>query len=142
MMRFRTLVIVLLATFAVTIVNAVAQDEAGGGAAEMARKLQDPLASIAAIMTDNDILFGTGDDDTSYTFQLQPVYAIDFSEKGFTFIPRAVIPILGAAERADLPPIEDRLPKEGGTTWGLGDVVTQFFFAPKTESSWKWGIGP
>ena len=53
MMRFGILVILLLATLTVTIVNAVAQDQAGVGA-EMARKLQDPLANIAAIITDND----------------------------------------------------------------------------------------
>ena len=47
-------------------------------AAEMARKLQDPLANIKAIMTDNVIGFDTGDDEgTSYSFQLQPVYAIN-----------------------------------------------------------------
>jgi hypothetical protein len=36
-------------------VVAVGADAPGGGAAEMARKLQDPLANISALMTDNDI---------------------------------------------------------------------------------------
>ena len=68
----------------------------GQSAEEMARKLQNPLANIKAIMTDNAIGFDTGDDEgTSYGFQIQPVYAIDFPEQGFTFIPRGVIPILG-----------------------------------------------
>lgn len=65
-------------------------------AAEMAKKLQNPLANIKAVMTDNAIGFNTGDDEgTSYGFQIQPVYAIDMPEHGFTFIPRAVIPIMG-----------------------------------------------
>jgi len=114
----------------------------GGGAAEMARKLQDPLANIAALMTDNDILFKTGDDDTSYSFQLQPIYAFDFPEMGFTFLPRAVIPIVGAAPLSDLPRLGEPRPSGGSNTWGLSDIITQFFFSPKTKSRWKWGIGP
>ena len=72
-------------------------EDNGGGAAEMAIKLQNPLATIKAIMTDNAIGFNSGDDkdDTSFGFQLQPVYAIDLPDKGFTFLPRAVIPIMG-----------------------------------------------
>lgn len=114
----------------------------GAKAAEMARKLQDPLANISAVMTENDIMFKTGDGSTSYQFQIQPVHAMDFPEKGFTLIPRAVIPVVGAAPLADLPQLGDRLPGGGGTTWGLSDIVTQFFFAPKTTSAWKWGLGP
>jgi len=33
-------------------------------------------------------------------------------------------------------------PARGGTSWGLSEIVTQFFFAPKTNSSWKFGFGP
>lgn len=114
----------------------------GGGAAEMARKLQDPLANIRAFMTDNQISFGAGAGDTAYSFQLQPIYAFDFPDQGFTFLPRALIPLLGVAPLVDLPPLGDPRPRGGGTTWGLGDIVTQFFFAPKLESSWKVGLGP
>lgn len=41
--------------------------EGGDAAAEMARKLQNPLANIKAVMTDNAIAFNTGTDNgTSY----------------------------------------------------------------------------
>ena len=44
----------------------------------MARKAQGPLGDVKAIMTDNIIGFGGGpDDDTTYGFQIQPVYAIE-----------------------------------------------------------------
>ena len=111
-------------------------------AEEMARKLQDPLASFAALMTDNDILFNSGNGSTSYSFQLQPVYALDFPDLGFSFIPRAVIHIIGAAPQSDLPILDDPVPPVNSTVWGLGDIVTQFFFAPKTKFSWKYGFGP
>ena len=44
-------------------------------AEELARKAQDPLADVRAIMTDNTIVFGTSDDQTSYGFQIQHVAA-------------------------------------------------------------------
>ncbi len=69
--------------------------EGGDSAAEMARKLQDPLASIAAIMTDNDVLFKTGEDETSFAFQIQPVKA--FSFESFNLIARGIVPISGIA---------------------------------------------
>lgn len=114
--------------------------------AEMAKKLQNPLANMKAIMTDNTIGFDSGiTNDTSYGFQLQPVYAIDIPEKGFTFIPRAVIPIVGLEPGTKTPITgEDGNPIPSGTQsiWGLGDSFMQFFFAPQTDSEWKWGVGP
>jgi len=41
--------------------NSLACEE-GGGAVEMARKLQDPLANVSAFMTDNGIQFRYGKD--------------------------------------------------------------------------------
>jgi hypothetical protein len=72
-------------------------EEKGVDADEMARTLQDPLANVKALMTDNDVNFNTGskDDEVSYGFQLQPVYAIPFEKRGFNLVNRAVIPILG-----------------------------------------------
>lgn len=118
---------------------ALGQDS-GDAAAEMARKLQDPLASIAAIMTDNDILFKTGDDETSFSFQIQPVKA--FSFESFNFIARGIVPISGIAPEGQRPIIGPPLPAGDSLTWGLSDINTQFFFNPKSESAWKWGLGP
>jgi hypothetical protein len=114
----------------------------GDTVAEMARKLQDPLANITAIMTDNDISFNTGNDKVSYGFQIQPVKAFSFDDLGLNFIARAVIPIQGAAPDSQKPLFG--FPVDGGSsrTWGLSDSVLQFFFSPKSDSSWKWGVGP
>ena len=109
----------------------------------MARKLQNPLANIKAVMTDNAIGFNTGTDNgTSYGFQIQPVYAMDFPDKGFTFIPRGVIPILGLEPGARVPRIVDGGVPGTDSVWGLGDSIFQTFFAPHTENKVKWGLGP
>jgi len=132
-----------LAAIALTALPAAVR---GQDAAEMARKLQDPLANISAVMTDNDVLFKTGvggADETSYSFQIQPVQAFSFDEAGFNFIARAVVPILGLAPTAQKPPgIGEPLPPGDALTWGLSDITSQFFFSPKSSSAWKWGAGP
>ena len=52
-----------------SVSSVFAQDE--DAIAAMAKKAQDPLADVKAIMTDNTIAFGGGnDDDTSYGFQI------------------------------------------------------------------------
>ena len=114
----------------------------GQDAEEMARKLQDPLANIKALMTDNDVLFNTGKDETSYSFQLQPVYAVPFEDRGFNLINRAIIPILGMAPLSQKPILDEPVPPGDGLTWGLSDIVLQWFVNPRTESAWKWGVGP
>ena len=60
--------------------------------AEMARKAQDPLGNVQALMTDNTIAFDGGpEDDTSYGFQLQPVYAIP-TKSNWNMIARGIVP--------------------------------------------------
>lgn len=117
--------------------------EGGDAAAEMARKLQNPLANIKALSTDNSIGFDTGNNGgTSYGVQLQSVYAIDFPDRGFTFIPRAIIPILGLEPGTDVNYVGKPTPPGTRSVWGLGDSVLQTFISPHTDSKWKWGIGP
>ena len=119
------------------------EGESANSAADMARLLQNPLANIRALMTDNSVGFDTGTDGgTSYGFQIQPVYAVDLPEWGFTFLPRAVIPIVGLEPGTDVPPVGTPTPPGSDRLWGLSDSVVQLFFAPHTEHSWKWGIGP
>ena len=145
-MKKRRLTYFLLIALVVSPAISPAEEIGSGGAAEMARKLQDHLANIKAIMTDNAIGFNTGTSEgTSYGFQLQPIYAVDFPDQGFTFLPRGVIPIVGIE-----PGTRTRLTGEDGNPtppgdrrlWGLGDSIGQFFFVPKTDKKWKWGVGP
>ncbi len=109
---------------------------------EMARKAQDPLGNVKALMTDNTIAFGGGpDDDITYGFQLQPVYSIE-NETQFNMIARAIIPVIGVDPGVVVPRIGPDTRPNDGPRWGLSDIMLQYFFSPKTDSSVKWGIGP
>jgi hypothetical protein len=111
--------------------------------AEMARKAQDPLGDVKAIMTDNTIAFDGGEDgdDTSYGFQIQPVYAIE-NDTSFNMIARAVIPIVGVDPGVVLPPLGPEPRPDEDDQWGLSDSIVQYFFSPKSDGSVKWGVGP
>ena len=109
---------------------------------EMARKAQDPLGDLRAIMTDNTIGFNGGPDenDTSFGFQLQPVYSIP-TEK-MNMILRAVIPIVGVEQDVVIPPLGSDGRPISGDKWGISDPTIQYFFSPKSDGTWKWGVGP
>jgi hypothetical protein len=133
---------VFLAGSVLVAYSATAMAQDADALAEMARKAQDPLGDVKAIMTDNTIAFDGGpDDDTTFGFQFQPVYSID-NKTGFNMIARAVIPVIGVEPGVVLPPIGPEPRPDNDSKWGLGDTILQYFFSPKSESTWKWGIGP
>jgi hypothetical protein len=94
-------------------------------------------------MTDSTVGFVTGNTEgVSFNFQLQPVVAFDFPKAKFTFIPRAVIPIVGLEPGTSTPVSPDTSGSQSGRLWGLSDSILQFFFAPHMRGSWKVGVGP
>ena len=108
----------------------------------MARKAQDPLGNVRALMTESTIAFDGGpNDDTSFAVQLQPVYAIP-GKSNWNMIARAIIPIIGVEPGVVIPPIgpDPRPPTD--SRWGLSDIILQYFFSPKSDGGIKWGIGP
>ena len=107
-----------------------------------ARKAADPLGDVKALMTDNTIAFGGGEseDDITYGFQLQPVYAMPTDK--LNMILRAVVPIIGVEPGVVVPPIGGEPRPADDSMWGLSDTIVQYFFSPKSEGSTKWGIGP
>ena len=109
----------------------------------MARKAQDPLGDVRAVMTDNTIAFKGGEDEeeTSYGFQIQPVYSLSTKGK-LNIIARGIVPIAGIESGVVIPPIGEDPRPEDASKWGLGDIMAQVFFSPKTDGSVKWGIGP
>lgn len=73
---------------AVPALLARAQDADCDATCHALRDAQDPLADVRAIMTENTIAFGTTDDETSYGFQIQPVYS-SRPKRGSTSLPAA-----------------------------------------------------
>jgi hypothetical protein len=139
-MRFKS-VQVLALPLVLGTTSSVAQD--ADAVAEMARKAQDPLGDVKAIMSDNTIAFNGGEDgdDTAYGFQIQPVYAIE-NDSSMNMILRAVVPIVGVDPGTVLPPLGTEPRPDEGDQWGLSDSIVQYFFSPKSDGAVKWGVGP
>jgi len=118
-------------------------DTEADAVAEMARKAQDPLGDVKAIMTDNSIgLKGGPDDDVAYGFQIQPVYSLPSEGKNVNQILRAVIPVVGVDPGTVIPRLGDEPRPEDGDNFGLSDIILQYFVSPKSEGGTKWGVGP
>jgi hypothetical protein len=103
-------------------------------AAELAKKLQNPVASLISVPIQNNWDFGYGPANAMrYTANVQPVIPISIS-KDWNLITRTILPIIYAES-----------PTVGGSSkFGLGDTVQSFFFSPKapTSAGWIWGAGP
>tara|TARA_R110000850_G_scaffold87602_8_gene188290 strand:+ start:3237 stop:4142 length:906 start_codon:yes stop_codon:yes gene_type:complete len=128
--------ILSLFVFLITGVSVLAED-----AAAAARKAQDPLADVKALMTDNTIASGTGSGQTSYNFQFQPVYSIP-TDMGFNFILRGIIPVAGVVQGAQFPKLGTAPIATPGDTWGISDIFVQGFIVPESNSDIKFGFGP
>lgn len=132
---------VAAASFAMTLAFPCASQEDCDEQCQAARKAQDPLADVRAIMTDNTVSFGTADDQTGYGFQIQPVYSIP-TDRGFNFIARSIIPINGVHDGAAFPELGPGQVGGNDYTWGLSDIYLQGFLVPQLDSSLKFGFGP
>lgn len=113
--------------------DAAAEDEKAK-AAELAMKLQNPVASLISVPIQNNWDFGIGAADAMrYTANVQPVIPFSISEN-WNLITRTILPIVYAES-----------PVNGGDSkFGLGDTVQSLFFSPKapTSGGWIWGAGP
>lgn len=111
-----------------------ADDGDDAQAAELAKKLQNPIASLISVPLQNNWDFGIGSNDAMrYTLNIQPVIPFGITERS-NLITRTIVPIIYA-----------KLPIAGGDDeTGLGDIVQSFFISPKepTDGGWIWGAGP
>ena len=103
-------------------------------AAELAKKLQNPIASLISVPIQSNWDFGIGPENAMrYTANVQPVIPFSISED-WNLVIRTIVPVIYA-----------EAPVKGvGDEAGLGDVLQSFFFSPKapTSSGWIWGAGP
>jgi len=103
-------------------------------AAELAKKLSNPVASLISVPIQNNFDFGAGPngDGFQYKVNIQPVVPISLNET-WNLISRTIIPVVyqenifGTSSQA-----------------GLSDTVQSLFFSPKapTSGGWIWGVGP
>ena len=112
---------------------------AGGGAAtdeaaqaaDIAKKLSNPVAALISVPLQNNWDYGIGTTNAmKYTLNIQPVVPLSIS-KEWNVIIRTIVPIIDA---------ESTVPG-GSMSSGLGDITQSFFFSPKEPTSGGWIIG-
>jgi len=101
--------------------------------AELAKKLQNPVASLISVPIQNNWNFGIGSANAMrYTANIQPVIPFSLGDD-WNLITRTIVPVIYAES-----PV-----KGGSDKSGLGDVVQSFFFSPKAPvGGWILAAGP
>jgi len=106
---------------------------AEGGAADLAKAAQNPIAAMISVPFQNNLNFNVGPEDkTQNILNIQPVIPVDLNAE-WNLVTRTIVPVIS---QPALSTAQDR-------TNGLGDIQFSAFFSPKaaTASGWIWGAG-
>jgi hypothetical protein len=131
MRNFRFFFLLLLGPLFVSAQEAPIQ---GSQADELAKKLQNPLASLISVPFQSNFDFGFDPANGSrWLMNVQPVIPMSISED-WNLIGRVILPVISQQD----------IFGESGNQTGIGDALVTGFFSPKapTPGGMVWGVGP
>jgi hypothetical protein len=118
----------------------VASNDAADEEADLAKKLNNPVAALISVPIQNNWDFGIGPAHAmKYTADIQPVIPISITEN-WNLIIRTILPVIYQEALDNKPGAPASV---GQSHAGLGDTTQSFFFSPKQPvGGWILGAGP
>ncbi len=106
---------------------------AASEAAELAKKLANPIANLISVPFQNNTFYGIGSyNGTQNVMNFQPVIPIKLNEH-WNVIARVILPIV----------TQYNVTGDNTSQSGLSDITASAFFAPSnTRNGVTWGVGP
>jgi hypothetical protein len=138
--QFISLILVGACGVSTALAQTNAPDGEASSQAELAKKLQNPVANLISVPIQNNWDFGIGPAHAmQYTANLQPVIPFSISED-WNIITRTILPVI-YQEALDNNPKAPPSARESHA--GLGDTTQSFFLSPKAPwHDWILGAGP